>query len=169
MKKSTAQKRGKMNREKTLKITDDLRRNIFAAKYSNPDSETFSNAYKSALVAGFSEEYAQVITGQPWFKALSESISNSMLATAERNLARTLNLPEKTHAMGAFGPLYEKKVVNKKKVKVPIMTFNGTLMKYRLDASKFISERLGRKKYGKDPDTLVPVQVNIHSDRNAYA
>lgn len=63
----------------------------FLAYYLDPKSETFSNAYKSALRAEYSEEYAQNITGQfpNW---LSESISDaSLIAKAEKALSEALD------------------------------------------------------------------------------
>lgn len=68
----------------------DPRQELFISYYLNPDSETWSNAYKSALKAGYAEEYAQSITGQgtSWF---SESISdNSLILKATKNLEKAL-------------------------------------------------------------------------------
>jgi hypothetical protein len=50
----------------------DPRRELFRKAYMNPKSKTFSNAYKSALVAGYTEEYAKNITGQgnAWFSEI---------------------------------------------------------------------------------------------------
>jgi len=64
---------------------------LFLTHYLDPKSKTFSNAYQSALLAGFSEEYAQNMTGQmpDW---LSESISDlKMLNKAEKNLDEFLD------------------------------------------------------------------------------
>ena len=65
---------------------------LFLSYYTNPKSETFSNAYQSALKAGYSEEYSQNITGQlpDW---LSESISDmKRLRKAEKNLDEVQNI-----------------------------------------------------------------------------
>lgn len=64
---------------------------LFKKYYTDPKSETFSNAYKSALKAGYSEEYSQNITGQApeW---LSEIISDErLLRKAEKNLEMALD------------------------------------------------------------------------------
>lgn len=62
----------------------------FLYNYTNPKSKTFSNAYKSALKAGYSEEYSQNMTGQlPLW--LSEHISDHFLIKkATDNLKETL-------------------------------------------------------------------------------
>ncbi len=68
----------------------DPRQQLFISYYLNPDSETWSNAHKSALKAGYAEEYAQSITAQgtSWF---SESISdNSLILKATKNLESAL-------------------------------------------------------------------------------
>lgn len=59
---------------------------LFLSSYTNPKSETWGNAYKSALKAGYSEEYAQTITAQmpDW---LSENLGKTKLVQkAEKNL-----------------------------------------------------------------------------------
>ena len=50
----------------------DPRRTRFIELYTNPRSETFSNAYRSALTAGFSKDYAENITSvaPEWFKEI---------------------------------------------------------------------------------------------------
>jgi hypothetical protein len=70
----------------------DPRQSTFLSYYLDPKSETFSNAYQSALKAGYSEEYATNITGQmpDW---LSDSLSDaSLLAKAEKRLNQILDL-----------------------------------------------------------------------------
>lgn len=64
----------------------DPRQSLFLKHYLDPKSETFSNAYQSAIKAGYEEEYAQNLTGQ-MPKWLSESIrTEQMLNKAEKNL-----------------------------------------------------------------------------------
>lgn len=72
----------------------DPRQILFLSYFKNPKSKTFSNAYQSALKAGYSEEYSQNITGQmpDW---LLESISDEkMLSKAEKNLDEFLDFTE---------------------------------------------------------------------------
>lgn len=62
------------------------RQSAFLKNYLNPKSETFSNAYQSALKAGFSEEYAKTILSQDldW---LSENLrDNNLIVKALKNL-----------------------------------------------------------------------------------
>lgn len=96
----------------------------FLSHYTNPESETFSNAYRSALKANYSEEYAQNITGQlpDW---LSESISDiKMLKKAERNLDKALDIDINNKEIGDRS----------------------------LKATLFVAERLGKKKYSQKYD-----------------
>lgn len=63
---------------------------LFLNAYLDPQSPTWSNAYQSALKAGYSEDYAENITGQMpnW---LSEKLGETQLVTtALNNLAATL-------------------------------------------------------------------------------
>lgn len=65
---------------------------LFMSFYIDPTSESFSNAFRSAVRAGYSEEYALNITNlmPNW---LSDFIGkdNTMLMKAERNLDRFLD------------------------------------------------------------------------------
>lgn len=70
----------------------DPRQSLFLAYYLDPKSETFSNAYQSALRAGYEEEYAKTILSQD-LQWLSESLSdNSLLNKAEKRLNQILDL-----------------------------------------------------------------------------
>jgi len=69
----------------------DPRQSLFLSYYIDPKSETFSNAYRSALKAGYEEEYASTILNQDlaW---LSESLSDaSLLNKAEKRLNQILD------------------------------------------------------------------------------
>lgn len=69
----------------------DPRQQLFLAYYLDPKSATFSNAYQSALKAGYEEEYAKTILNQDtdW---LSESLSDSnLLKKAEKRLNQILD------------------------------------------------------------------------------
>ena len=84
--------------------------------YLDPKSDTFANALKSALGAGFSKEYAENITGQ-MPKWLSESLGDHyLIEKAEKNLKDLLDSDKEN---------------------------------IKLDATKFVSERLNRAKYAK--------------------
>lgn len=65
---------------------------LFLERYTNPKSPTFSNAYQSALGAGYKEEYSQNITAlmPDW---LLENIGDmKRLRKAEKNLEEVQNL-----------------------------------------------------------------------------
>lgn len=64
----------------------------FLAYYTDPRSDTFSNAYQSALKAGYAKEYSESITAQlpDW---LSESLGDmKRLRRAEKRLDQILDL-----------------------------------------------------------------------------
>jgi hypothetical protein len=97
----------------------------FLAYYTNPKSDTFSNAYLSAKKAEYSEEYSQNITGQlpDW---LSESISDmKRLRKAEKNLEEVQNLD-----------IYNSEGLP-----------DSQLIQQRTKVDFFIAERLGKQKY----------------------
>lgn len=54
-----------------LSIQNDPRKQDFLEKYYNPSSETYANAYKSAIAAGYSQNYAKQLT--------SDSINNKWI------------------------------------------------------------------------------------------
>ncbi len=124
----------------------------FLALYLNPDSESYGNAFRSAVGAGFAEEYAKTITAQmpQW---LAENIksdkSTRMLSKAERNLEELLDFETTVPAIGAFGPIFEKSIgADGKEVKTQVFKTNTEMLKIKSDVSKFVAERLGRLKYG---------------------
>jgi len=69
----------------------DPRQSLFLSYYIDPKSETFSNAYQSALKAGYEEEYAKTILSQD-VQWLSDSLSDaSLLNKAEKRLNQILD------------------------------------------------------------------------------
>ncbi len=181
--------KSKPNRAITNQYTaPDPRQSLFFANYFDVKSKTFSNALQSALAAGYAQEYAENITHlmPEW---LSERIGQmDMLRRAEKNLSEVLDMSPKVQAMGAFGPIFEKttetyikKYKNGRKVKKtrvvqgkPIMVTNAKLLQIKTDTSKFIAERVGRIKYGREPAEKTPpqavtaVQVNFNEDRERF-
>lgn len=98
---------------------------LFLSLYTNPKSETFSNALQSALKAGYSQEYSENITYQlpDW---LSENIGDlKRLRKAEKVLDKTLELEAVTD---------DGKVDN-------------ALLKTQTDVAKFVANTMGRIKY----------------------
>lgn len=107
----------KNNPNKANQYRPDPRQSLFLQYYLDPESETFSNSYRSALKAGYEEEYARVITtnskGLSW---LSESVNdNYLIKKAEQNLKEFLE--------------------------------DSSDRRIQADITKFVSERLNKKKY----------------------
>lgn len=80
----------------------DLRQAKFVMFYCLPNSETYSNAYKSALKAGFTDSYARNITTEnlDWMnRALSEITGaitkNSLIQKSKEVIQETLEGKDK--------------------------------------------------------------------------
>jgi len=104
------------------------RQSEFLKNYLNPKSDTFSNAYQSAIKAGFSEEYSKTILSQDldW---LSENLrDNNLIIKALKNLDILLE---------------------------------GEDMKVRADLTKFVLERLNKKKFSQRIDNKLTVDKPI--------
>jgi hypothetical protein len=120
----------------------DPRQEMFLANYLDPKSETWSNAYQSAIRAGYTDEYAQNITGQgtTW---LSENLSDTaLLQQAMVNLQEFLG------------------------------TDDEKLQGIRADMTKFTFKGLQKQKWsersemtGKDGKDLIP-EVVTEEERN---
>ena len=146
----------------------DPRQSLFLAYYLEPKSQSFGNGKQSAILAGSEEEYAdQIIAIMPeWLSGkIRQFQSATLLEKAERNINKFLDLETRVQAMGAFGPIFEKKVVTEKvklkngrtrqkKVtkKVPVYVEAGKLLEIKQKTSHFVAERLGRKLYGREED-----------------
>lgn len=98
---------------------------LFLERYTNPKSPTFGNAVQSGLAAGYTENYANNITGlmPDW---LFENIGDmKRLKRAEKNLDEVQNLP----------------IVNEEG-KIDVQ-----LIDKRNKVDMFLAERLDKKKY----------------------
>lgn len=144
----------------------DPRQSLFLAYYLDPKSQSFGNSLKSGVLAGYEEKYAQNILNKmpEWLVTKIEDYKGRrMLEKAERNIEEMLELPSRVHAMGAFGPLYEKVPVGKKVrgkkqqfKKKAIMVYSSGLLKLKTDASQFVAKTVGRKIYGSDVAEIPP-------------
>lgn len=122
----------------------DTRQAAFLEHYLSPKSETFGNAYKSALAAGYSDEYAQVITTRA--RQLMSEVEirrNRLLDKAERNLEEFIDLDPMVDAMGPFGPIINKKT------KLPYKRYSTAMAGLKLNATTFVAETVGKKFYSK--------------------
>jgi hypothetical protein len=96
------------------------RQKLFKEYYLNPESPTFSNAYKSALEAGYEDTYANKITGESndWFGEIVRD--NERFQKAEKVLDKTLGF-------------IDDEDVQRQKMAV--------------DVSKFVAKGMGKNKY----------------------
>ena len=102
----------------------NVKAEMFAQVFLNPTSKTFMNVLQSALRAGYSETYAENISVQrpKWWIELTETADYrraQMLAIAEKNLLDT----------------------------VASTSDDRDDRKIKHDATKFVSERLGKQHY----------------------
>lgn len=120
----------------------DPRFTLFLQYYVDPKSETFSNALRSGIRAGYSPKYASAITSKKRYK---EVMDNSFLINkAENNMADVLSMKTDLALRDRNG-----RILTDKDGK-PIKLTNAELLRIKVDVSKFIAERLDRGKYGKD-------------------
>lgn len=80
----------------------DPRQSEFLNNYLNPTNDNFSNAYDSALAAGYTEEYAKNILNL-YPKWLSESISDTYLRNEVQNNIRKAVTGEHEEIVKEFG------------------------------------------------------------------
>lgn len=117
----------------------DPRQSLFLANYLDPKSETFSNAYKSAIEAGYEHEYAKTILSQDldW---LSESLRDEdLVKKAETALKEALEYT----TIGGDGKI------------------DSGAGRLKLDAAKLVLKGLKKEKYsersevtGKDGEAI---------------
>lgn len=98
----------------------DPRQKLCWQYYNDSKGETFSNAYQSAMKAGYTEGYAAQITTQDWF--LEKVRRQGMLSKAEKVLDKTLT----------YEPVDEKG-----EIKVD-------LVRVQVDVAKHITKTLGK-------------------------
>lgn len=110
----------------------DPRQSLFLSYYFDPKSETFSNALQSALKAGYEQEYAESLTSKmpTW---LAEKVGDEyLIKTAEKNLKEFLEMD----------------TTNTSKAGDKVISITDTqLVKIKQDTTKFVLERLHKKKY----------------------
>lgn len=129
---------------------------LFLERYTNPKSLTFSNAVQSALAAGYTENYANNITGlmPEW---LFENIGDmKRLRKAEKNLSEVQDI----------------NIVNDEG------KIDSQLVEKRTKVDMFIAERLNKTKYstrneltGKDGKDLIldiDIKNKIDSSIESY-
>lgn len=128
---ATKSKKGKTNPNGANQFFLDPRQNMCWEAYVDPKSKTFGNGTQSALVAGYEPKYANQITTSEWFKVKLRKLK--MLSKAERNLDQFMDMPVKALKMEGRG-----------EDAVEVIETEPALVRIKLDASKFIAERLGK-------------------------
>jgi len=159
----------------------DPRKALFLRLYFDRESPTWGNAKRSAIQAGFSLEYADVITYQKpkWFSNFLEQ--QDFVQLAESHLREVLQLPNVAQAMGAFGPIsrkiptgkYEyKKVKGKKKrveimIEEPVIVPNPSVIKVKNEAAKIVLPAYNPA-YAKSAGPKVSFNFNVKAARERY-
>lgn len=128
--------RGKTNPNGANQYLLDPRQKKCWDLYVNPKSKTFGNAYQSAVEAGYTDTTSARITTEQWF--LEKIRRMNMLSKAEKVLDETLEIDPMQPAVGAFGPIYDKKT------KKRVFEMNAHVLKVKQDTAKFVAERLGK-------------------------
>ena len=129
-KKSTRRKKvGKRGNQYAL----DPRQDLFLAKFLDPESTTFGNAQQSALKAGYKPHYAKQITARmpEWMREKVEDAY--LLRKAEDNIKEMLEMEDINTAATKAGDVYDFK--------------DPKLTKIKADVSRFVVERLNKKKW----------------------
>ena len=108
----------------------DPRQKLCWEYYISPKSETFGNAFASAIKAGYEESYARTITDSDWFRDKVRRLN--MLQKAEKVLEETLDMNVTTST-----------IVDE----VEVVKIDPALAKIKQDTAKFIAERVGKEYY----------------------
>ena len=82
--------KNKSNPNNSNQYVLDPRQKLCWDLYIDPKSETFGNAYRSAIIARYEEDTALQITTANWF--LEKTRRLSLLGKAEKNLEKILDL-----------------------------------------------------------------------------
>ena len=105
----------------------DPRQKLCWEYYISPKSETFGNAYQSAVRVGYEESYATQITVSQWF--IDKVRRLNLVSKGEKVLDETLEMDTNNHI----------KVGDEIVIKI-----DPALMKIKQDTAKFVLERLGK-------------------------
>lgn len=119
----------------------DPRQKIMWEFYVNPKSETFGNAYQSAVKAKFAEDTAKQITVTPWF--LEKTRRLNLLSKAEKVLEEMLDMPvvvvDKYNQEVEDGDEYDEDGERELIVKT-----EPALVKIKQDTAKFVASTQGK-------------------------
>lgn len=124
-------KETRVNKKDTKEYHFDLRQDVAWNLYTDQRSDTFNNAYKSAVKAGYTDSSSRSITVESWWirrvKLLAE-----MLPLAEKNLMEDMEMETEV-------PYVENQEIRYK--------IDPQLRRIKSETSKFIASTVGRAKY----------------------
>jgi len=130
-----------MIEHKTKRIAKiDPRKQLFLDLYKDPVSETFGNAYRTALKCGYSEAHSKKLTSRvDWIPANMQS-DVKLIQGAEQHFRDIIELM----------PNYDDKL-------------GIDIAKMKTDVAKYITDNLAKQKYNKKGDEQgdTKVQINI--------
>ena len=130
-----------MIEHKTKRVAKiDPRKQLFLDLYKDPTSETFGNAYRTALKCGYSEAHSKKLTSRvDWIPANMQS-DVKLIQGAEQHFRDIIELM----------PNYDDKL-------------GIDIAKMKTDVAKYITDNLAKQKYNKkgDEQSDTKVQINI--------
>ena len=129
-------KKGKTNPNGANQYLVDPRQLLCWEYYTDPQSDTFSNALQSALKAGYKKATANQITTFEWF--VEKCRRMNLLGKAETVMDETLDTPHIVDAMGAFGPVIDPETGK------PYQKVSTGILKIKTDVAKFVAETQGK-------------------------
>lgn len=116
----------------------DPRQDLCWNYYIDKGSTTFSNAYASAIRAGYTIKTSRLITTETWF--IEKLRRLGLFSKAEKVLEEDLDMETVVPVIGMFGPVIDRKT------KKPLKEISPDLRRIRQSASTFIASRLGKNK-----------------------
>lgn len=114
----------------------DPRQALFWKKYTDPKSETFGNAYQSAISVGYSEGTSAQITTFKWY--LEKCRRMGLLLKAEKVLEKTLETKHIKKKIGMFGPIIDPDT------KEYVYEIDVTTLAIKNKVAMFVAERQGK-------------------------
>lgn len=162
------------------------RQALFMQLYYDRESPTWGNAKQSAIAAGFSENIACQITYRrpKWW--LDSVRQDEVASLVEQHIVEVLNMPNVTQAMGPFGPIMKTETIvedtgevyktgkkkgqpktRKKKIKVPILVRDVSMIKEKTAVAKLAAPAYDEKyKKAASNNNFI---FNMVSDREKFA
>lgn len=117
----------------------DPRQKLCWDSYVNPKSETFGNAYRSAVKAGYQDATAKHITKELWF--LEKTRRLQLLGKAEKVLEEMLDMPVNKIEIEAGNYENEDGEIETSK---QVLTTDPALVRIKQDTAKFIASTQGK-------------------------